>query len=121
MSTTDPSGQAAYKTGQVVYVYDVNGGRGGVPKEQPGTVVKVGRKLVTVEYGHGYTKAFRIEDGRSNDNYGHHWIKTEGQRRTDNRRSEAVATLRDAGITVEPRCRLTVGTLETLALVVTDA
>lgn len=58
--------------GQKVWVDDVN--RRGRPREEA-TVTKVGRKLVTVDRGY-HSQVFRLDTGRSNDDFGHQWLLT---------------------------------------------
>lgn len=68
----------ALKVGDVVLVFDVNGKRLGMdPNGQPQKVLKVGRKLVTLEGRWGRPETYRIEDGVRNDNYEHSWFRTQ--------------------------------------------
>jgi hypothetical protein len=107
---------ADLKVGDRVQVFDVNGRRRGAPKGGlDGTVVKVGRKLITVRYGHGYTKVFRLDGGRANDDYGHQWIETPEQAADNARRDELVQRLRDGGLEVRIGRQLPTRTLEAVA------
>jgi hypothetical protein len=116
MSEITATTLADLKAGDRVQVFDVNGLRMGQPKGGlDGTVVKVGRKLITVQYGHSYTKVFRLEDGRANDDYGHQCIKTPEQAAEDARRVELVQRLRDGGLEVRNGQRLSTRALEAVA------
>lgn len=65
-----------YKTGDKVKVFDVNGPSHGMPESGwDGEIVKVGTKLVTIEYGHT-KQTFRIVTGSANDDYGHQMFMT---------------------------------------------
>jgi hypothetical protein len=103
------------KVGDRVQVFSVNGPRRGQPKGgEDGTVTKVGRKLVTVEYGYG-SKVFRMEDGSINDDYGHVHIKTVEQAAEDLRRGDALDQLREAGVVIQFDRKFSTETLEALA------
>jgi hypothetical protein len=103
---------ADLKAGDRVQVF---GSTRGQPKGgQDGTVVKVGRKLITVEYGHS-TTVFRLETGYANDDYGHAWIKTVAQADEDLRRAGLVERLRDGGLEVRMGRQLPIQTLEAVA------
>lgn len=108
---------SAYEVGQRVWIYDVNDRRSRGPRE--GTVTKVGRALVTVadvQFPAWAPQTFRIEDGRRNDKYAHQWIKTEQQRRRDERDAVAYQRLRDLGIRFDVGSRrLPVEVMEALA------
>jgi len=69
-------------------------------KREPGTIVKVGRILVTIEYGGSYKTAdqFRINTQRINDKYGHRWFKTPEQVAEDNRRTAAWNIINECGL-----------------------
>lgn len=84
---------------------------------KPGTVVKVGRVLVTVQNEYGQDQVFRLEDGRANDRQGFCWIKTLDQVALDQRRAAALVTIHSAGLSFTSSLGggLTVGQLETLA------
>lgn len=56
--------------GDMVTVYDVNA-RGRSPERLP--VVRVGRTLVYIAQ-YGRDDAYRLDDGKRNDDYGHTWI-----------------------------------------------
>lgn len=63
-----------FYVGQPVLVDDIN--RNGRPLEE-GVVTKVGRTLVSVQYGyHHKPVTFRIDGGTRNDQYGHQWVMT---------------------------------------------
>ena len=85
-----------YHVGQTVHIGSVN--RHGTGE---GTVVKVGRALVTVQYGHGYQKVFRIETGVANDNYGHEWIETDEERQEREERQDLTQRLHRAGLRLD--------------------
>ena len=57
--------------GGKVTVYDVNA-RGRVPEQLP--VMRVGRTLIHLALKYGGEAAYRLEDGRRNDEYRHTWI-----------------------------------------------
>jgi hypothetical protein len=86
-----------YSVGQRVWVYSSYRQRG----PRSGTVVKVGRTLVTVEVD-GHEEKFRMDTGRTNDRYGHSSIKTDAQRTDDERRAKAWERIK-ATRTLEPR------------------
>lgn len=110
------------KVGDRVQVFDANGSREGQPPGGwDGTVVKVGRRLITVTYGHGYTTAFRLDDqGRSNDSYGHQHIETVEQAAENARRSEVEAKLRVLGIDLRRQVRIPTDKLEALVTILED-
>jgi hypothetical protein len=86
-----------YHVGQVLIRRDANEDRLGGP--QKATVVKVGRKLVTVSAGqYDRTETFRIEDGIKNDNFGHGWIQTEEEFEEEKRRGAVEQRFRDHGL-----------------------
>lgn len=98
------------KVGDEVRVFDVNGRRSGMPEGGwVGTVLKVGRKLFTVDYANaGWTRqghrgsVFRLEDGSLNDkDFGYHTrVKTTQQAELDLRKHKAVEALRKHGLEV---------------------
>jgi len=69
-------------------------------KREPGTIVKVGRTLVTIEYGGSYKIAdqFRIDTQRINNKYGHKWFKTPEQVAEDSRRTAAWNIIKECGL-----------------------
>ena len=85
------------KVGQRVWIYDVNDRRDEEPKES--TIVRVGRKLVTIGEGWG-KQDYRIDTQSANDNYGHQSFKTDGQRQESERRKRAVASLKEFGLEI---------------------
>lgn len=106
---------ADLKVGDRVQVFDVNGSRMGQPRGGwDGTVVKVGRKLITIQYGNHYTQVFRLDSGRANDAYGHLWIKTSEQAAEDARRGELIQRLRDGGLEIRVGARVSTSMLEAL-------
>jgi hypothetical protein len=106
---------AEIKVGDEVRIFDVNGRRMGQPEDGwPGNVVKVGRKLADIEYG-GRTRTFRIDEGRSNDNYGHQFFKTLEQVSLDERFDRATDSLERCGIELIRGHRLTLEQIEALA------
>ena len=100
------------KVGDEVLVFDVNWGRRGNAGGEPATVVKVGRKLVTLKIGTWWEKQFRLDTQRINYDYGHLWFRTKKQVAEDNRRREAVAALASFGLELSRRCSLTTDRLE---------
>ena len=110
---------ADLKVGDRVQVFDVN--RRPLRDGFDGTVVKVGRTLITVRYGHGYTKVFRLDSGRANDAFGHQWIETPAQMAEDARRDELVQRLRDSGLEVRMGRQLPTQTLEAVAAALDEA
>lgn len=87
------------KVGDPVRVFDVNGRRMGMPSDGwPGTVVKVGRALVTIEHPGSRGQVFRLDGQRSNDGYAHQSFKTLEQAADDVRRGAALESLTAAGI-----------------------
>lgn len=113
--------RAAVKAGDVVYVHDVNQRRGAVPQNplgEPATIIKVGRKLVTVSYEGQYrswTETFRLDTGQVNDAWGRRSFLTQSQAEALLRHTEARAKLRVHGITLEPGHRLTLEQMEAVA------
>lgn len=105
--------------GQKVKVYDNIGQSLSV---HDGSVMKIGRKLVTIQWDFGgfspTDSVFRIEEGTENDNYEHRWFKTLEQAESDDRLAEARKVLRDADIPVGFRCVLTNSQIEELAAIV---
>lgn len=109
------------KVGDPVKVFDVNGARQGQPEDGwDGEVVKVGAKLVTIKYSHGYTVVFRLDTGHANDKYQHQWFLTLPEAELSRRRVAAREVLRAHHVTLEPRCSLDLETLEDLAAVLTS-
>jgi len=104
---------------QEVRVFDVNGKRMGQPEGGwRGEVVKVGRKLVHIEYGERLqADAFRIDDGRKNDNYGHRYFLTLDQVALRDREHSARTVLREHRISVDFGADITLEQLEALAAV----
>jgi hypothetical protein len=94
--------------------------------ETPGKITKVGRKLVTIEYGdpgsrRKTTDQFRIETGRVNDNYGREYFLTLEQAEEKARRKAALAVLEEHEIEAgrgRRGGRLTTEQIEQLAAVV---
>lgn len=85
-----------YYEGQEVVIRDVNDRRR--PEEGPltATITRVGRKLVYVTL-YGREKAYRIESGVANDNYGHSSLQTWDEYHAEKRRAEVVQALQEAG------------------------
>jgi hypothetical protein len=111
------------KVGDRVQVFDVNGSRLGQPKGgYDGTVVKMGRKLVTVKYDHGES-VFRLETGQANDAYGHQHLRTVEQAAEDLRKTEAMQQLREVGLDVQRDRRrdFSVDTLKKIVEIVKEA
>jgi hypothetical protein len=79
------------KVGDKVIVVDVNFSR------FTGEVLKVGRKLATIEY-RGRTSEFYLETRRVNDNYGHQSYKTLEEVALEDREDAAYKVLKGAGL-----------------------
>lgn len=111
MTQTGTEGRSGdWRIGQQAWLYDVNQ-RGPVRV----SVTKVGRKLVTVSGGGLWSKTFRIENGRANDQFGHHWILTDEQRELSDRRAAANAVINDELTRYGARGGLSVEVLEAIA------
>lgn len=107
--------------GDPVKVFDVNGRHIGQPEGGwDGTVVHIGRKLITVEYG-PHRKKFRLDSGTVNDKYEHQHILTVSEAAFNRRYRHAVETLYAHGVDVLWRARLSLAQVEELASVVTRA
>lgn len=103
------------KQGDEVRIFDQNGARIGQPEGGwPGTVVKIGRSLVTIEY-RGKQDPFRLDTRVINDRYGHRWFKTLEQAAEDERLRVALATLKAHSIRLDSGHGLTVEQIEALA------
>ena len=88
---------SAWAVGDVVIVRDVNERRPGGPKV--GTVTKVGRKLVTVDFPfHWNPMQFRIDTGVRNDAYQHQSIQTPDESADGVLFAELVTRLKEHGI-----------------------
>lgn len=85
------------QAGDEVRVFDRTHGRG--VTEYPGTVMKIGRTLVTITY-RSHEDKFRMDTGRINDNYGGIWFKTLEQAAADKRAEAAEKVLKVAGFEV---------------------
>lgn len=84
-----------FEVGQEVIVRDVNENRLGGPKR--GTVVKVGRTLVTVQEQYGQRR-FSIQDRTVRDNYGHASIQTVEEYEDQIARTALLRRLREHGL-----------------------
>lgn len=108
---------SSLKVGDPVKVFDINGIRMGQPPGGwDGVVAKVGRKLVTVEYGCS-RKVFRLDSGRANDDFGHQSVQTVEQAAEDARRQAVLDRLGSSGIKVERGFTHSTDTLEALVAV----
>lgn len=87
------SAAAEFKEGQEVYIVGVNR-----REAMKTTVVKVGRKLVHVDEGHGHWGAYRIDTGARNDRFGHDRVLTVDQYAEQMRRRDLLVRLRDGGL-----------------------
>jgi len=114
---------ADLKPGDRVQVFDVNGSRNGQPKGGwDGIVTKVGRKLITVTYnGSHRPKAFRLDDGRANDNYGHQHIETVEQATENLRRADILTKLRVGGLELTHRVKIDTDTLAAVLAVLNQS
>ena len=87
-----------YEVGQEVLVFNINGKRAGQPEGGwPGTIIKVGRKNVTIKYGSYHTFTFSMETQRQT-HLSHTWFKTLEQAAEDARRSSAIDRIRLHGL-----------------------
>lgn len=104
---------ATLEVGQEVWLFAARRDR------ERGTVVKVGRKLVTIRAGERDwdERQYRLASGIVNDNWGHHWFKTDEQVALDDRVSAARAALLAAGLSVRSYADLSLETLEAVAAV----
>lgn len=105
------------KVGDEVRVFDVNGKRIGQPEDGwIGTVTKVGRTLVYIEYA-GRTDKFEMATGTGPDAYRHRSFLTAQHAADTARRRAAEDSLREFGITVAypKRDHFTTDQLEALA------
>src|SRR5215471_1073648 len=114
---------ATYVIGQRVWIYNVNARAGTEP--DAGTVVKVGRTLVTVRHDAAtYLESqYRMDDGSwNNRDYSHHsWIRTDEQRAAEERRTAAIAALRESGLRLDPAKReIPTAQLEAVVRVLTE-
>lgn len=115
---TNTTEQVTLKVGDEVRVFDGRSARG-----EPATVVKVGRKLVTVNGPATYSRdeVFRLDEQTFNGPaYGHgRWFKTFEQVAEGERMQAAMDVLTNAGISFGWRAiRFTVDQLEELAALV---
>lgn len=105
---------ADIKVGDEVRVfkpYIRNGQTDGIP----GTVVKIGRKLVDIEH-HGHTEKFRLENGQlAGSSYGNIYFLTLGEVAERQRRRAAEDVLRERKIRLESGHDLTLEQVEALA------
>ena len=86
------------EVGQEVILRDVNERRLGAPVV--GTVVKIGRKLVTIEGGY-QARQYRLEDQSENNGYGHRWFETLEQREEAARRDADREVINGAGFDIK--------------------
>jgi hypothetical protein len=86
--------------GQEVRVFDVNARRRGQPHDGwAGTITRVGRTLVYIDYpGSREPKAFRIDGGAANDQYGHQSFLTLDEAAKQARMAAAVDVLHQHGL-----------------------
>lgn len=107
--------------GDEVRVFDVNGRRKGQPEGGwPGTVIKVGRQLVTIQFD-TKTQQFRIDTRAANDGYEHQSFKTPDEARLNQRRDVALRVLRARGVRLASDHDLTTVEVEALAAVLAPA
>jgi hypothetical protein len=103
------------KVGDEVRVFDTNGRRSGQPEGGwLGTVIKIGRKYVTIDYGRK-AESFEFGGRRANDPYGHRHFKTLDQVTLDDRRQRAKAVLSDHKIRLDMGHQLALDQIEALA------
>jgi hypothetical protein len=104
------------KAGDEVRVFDRNGPGHGQPSGGwPGTVTKVGRTLIHVEYGNGRAEKFRKDTGCAPNAYSSPWIRTPEQVALAERGAAAGAILREHHITLGYARSLTLEQIEALA------
>lgn len=97
------------KVDDTVMLFNANRGDGRVGS--PRTVTKVGTKLFTVQGG----GVFRKETGRSNDTNGNWWVLTVEKAEQLTRHDTAIKDLRERGIELRHRPKLTLEQVEALA------
>lgn len=103
------------KVGEEVRVYDRSGRRMGQPDGGwPGTVVKVGRKYITIDYG-PKVEPFGFDGKRANDPMGARRFKTMAQVSLDERLARATDALEGRGIELVRGHSLTLEQVEALA------
>jgi hypothetical protein len=103
------------KVGDEVRVFDISGKRVGQPDGGwPGKVVKVGRKLVHIEYI-GRAKTFRLVDRKADDSYGHRYFMTLEQVALSERRQRALDVLKRNAIRLDHGHQLSLEQIEALA------
>jgi len=102
------------KAGDEVRVYQNYRSTGGYNHSEPGVVVRVGRKLVTIRCG-GWAADYRMDSGVINDAYGHWWFETPARTEAREREEAAMAVLAAAGLEVKTGHRLAPGLAEVLA------
>lgn len=108
------------KVGDEVRVFDVNGRRMGMPEGGwPGTVLKVGRSLVTIQAPR-CGGVFRLDTRRSNDSWAHGSFMTVEEAAESVRYEKASETLRELGIQIIAKCEgdFTAADLEALVKLV---
>ncbi len=104
--------------GDEVRVYNRNG-RSALLGGWRGVVAKVGRKLVTINYGHhsgslSQVDVFRIDTRIVNDNYGHLMFETPEEAELRGRKHAATSALHKRGIDLRLSHSLTLEELEAL-------
>jgi hypothetical protein len=118
MPANDDPGLYALKVGDRVQVFDINGPRRGQPEGGwDGTVAKVGRTLIHVNYSAKYRhrpQVFRMDTGRSNDSYSHQFIQTVEEAARRQYVGKLRTRLRAGGIDLSMRHTFTTQTLEAL-------
>jgi hypothetical protein len=116
MSETKDQSLASLRPGDRVQVFDVNGKRMGQPEGGwDGTVTKVGRQLIYVDYpgARGVNgDAFRLDSGLRNDQYCHQSIQTVEQAAENLRRDSVIERLREGGLELTRRVEISTDTLE---------
>lgn len=114
----------AVKAGDEVRIYDANGKRLHQPDGGwPGEVVKAGRTLAHITSSHPYFQgkplAFRLDDGRRNDRYGHQRFLTMDEVEERERRRAALAIIEQRGLQEKTRHGVSLEVLEAVATALT--
>jgi hypothetical protein len=105
--------------GQEVRVFDVNARRRGQPHGGwAGTITRVGRTLVYIDYpGSREPKAFRIDGGAANDQYGHQSFLTLDEAARQARRTAALGVLHEHGLRLDYGHSLPLEEIEAIAAI----
>ena len=94
-----PEQSTAYQVGQEVVLHAQNEKRLGGPTK--GTIVKVGRTLVTIRGSYGRESKYGMDDQIIRDNWGHSWFSTLEQEAAKEKRQENLSVLAENGFKLE--------------------